>query len=136
MACSRKNITSCGFLPVLRPDTPTPVVVMNRLPNPRQDWQKASDSVGKPCTYWSTINGSISACRFGNHKLRVLPEDLDQRNQGYGSSVPPGVPFHRFLESSCGFWQKRVQFSDLLEGGLTALQEPTLTILLALPRLL
>ena len=33
----------------------------------------------------------------------------------------------------CGFWQKRVRLSELLEGGLTALQEPTLTVLLALP---
>ena len=30
--------------------------------------------------------------------------------------------------SSCGFWQKRVRLSDLLEGGLTVLQEPTLTV--------
>ena len=36
--------------------------------------------------------------------------------------------------SSCGFWQKRVRLSDLLEGGLTALQEPTLTVLLVLPK--
>ena len=28
--------------------------------------------------------------------------------------------------SSCGFWQKRVRLSNLLEGGLVALQEPTL----------
>ena len=35
--------------------------------------------------------------------------------------------------SSCGFWQKRVRLSDLLEGGLTVLQEPTLTVLLDLP---
>ena len=31
--------------------------------------------------------------------------------------------------TSCGFWQKRVQLWDLLEGGLTA----TLTVLLVLP---
>ena len=37
--------------------------------------------------------------------------------------------------TSCGFWQKRVRLSDLLEGGLTALQEPTFTVLLALPNL-
>ena len=35
--------------------------------------------------------------------------------------------------SSCGFWQKRVRWSHLLEGGLTGLQEPTLSVLLALP---
>ena len=34
--------------------------------------------------------------------------------------------------SSCGFGQKRVRFSDLLDRGLTALQEPTLTVLLVL----
>ena len=33
------------------------------------------------------------------------------------------------------FWQKRVRLSDLLEGGLTLLQEPTLTVLLVLPNL-
>ena len=32
----------------------------------------------------------------------------------------------------CGFWQKRVRLSDLLEGGLTALQEPILIVLLVL----
>ena len=36
--------------------------------------------------------------------------------------------------TSCGFWQKRVRLSDLLEGGLTVLQEPTLTVLLVLPK--
>ena len=36
---------------------------------------------------------------------------------------------------SCGFWQKRVRLSDLLEGGLTVLQEPTLTVLLVLPNI-
>ena len=35
--------------------------------------------------------------------------------------------------TSCGFWQKRVRLWDLLEGGLAALQEPTLTVLLVLP---
>ena len=35
--------------------------------------------------------------------------------------------------SFCGFWQKRVRLSDLLEGGLPVLQEPTLTVLLVLP---
>ena len=34
----------------------------------------------------------------------------------------------------CGFWQKRVRLSGLLEGGLAALQEPTLTVLLVLPK--
>ena len=34
----------------------------------------------------------------------------------------------------CGFWQNRVRLSDLLEGGLAALQEPTLTVLLVLPK--
>ena len=36
--------------------------------------------------------------------------------------------------TSCGFWKKRVRLSDLLEGGLTVRQEPTLTVLLVLPR--
>ena len=36
--------------------------------------------------------------------------------------------------TSCGFWQKRVRLSDLLEGGLTVLQEPALTVLLVLPK--
>ena len=35
--------------------------------------------------------------------------------------------------TSCGFWQKRVRLSDLLEGGLTVLQEPALTVLMVLP---
>ena len=35
--------------------------------------------------------------------------------------------------TSCGFWQLRVRLSDLLEEGLTVLQEPTLTVLLVLP---
>ena len=38
--------------------------------------------------------------------------------------------------TSCGFWPKRVRLWDLLEGGLTVLQEPTLTVLLALPKIL
>ena len=37
--------------------------------------------------------------------------------------VPPGVPFHTGFTgsskaTSCGFWQKRVRVSDLLEGGV------------------
>ena len=36
--------------------------------------------------------------------------------------------------SSCGFfWQKIARLSDLLEGSLTVLQEPTLAVLLVLP---
>ena len=35
--------------------------------------------------------------------------------------------------TSCGFWHKRVRLWDLLEGGLTVLQERTLTVLLVLP---
>ena len=35
--------------------------------------------------------------------------------------------------TSCGFWQKRVRLSDLLEGGLTVLQEPTITVLFSGP---
>ena len=38
--------------------------------------------------------------------------------------------------TSCGFWQKRVQLSDLLEGDFTVLQEPTLTVLLVLPTII
>ena len=33
------------------------------------------------------------------------------------------------------FWQKRVRLSDLLEGGLTVLQESTLTVLLISPKI-
>ena len=45
-----------------------------------------------------------------------------------------GVSLQEYLftgssKVTCGFWQKRVRLSDLLEGGLTALQEPTLTVL-------
>ena len=36
--------------------------------------------------------------------------------------------------TSCGFWQKRVRLWDLLEGGSAVLQEPTLTVLLVLPK--
>ena len=35
--------------------------------------------------------------------------------------------------TSCGYWQKRVRLSDLLDGDLTVLQEPTLTALSVLP---
>ena len=38
--------------------------------------------------------------------------------------------------TSCGFWQKRVRLWDLLEGVLTVLQEPALTVLLVLPKLI
>ena len=37
--------------------------------------------------------------------------------------------------TSSGFWQKRVRLSDLLEGSLTVLQEPALTVLLVLPKI-
>ena len=37
--------------------------------------------------------------------------------------------------TSCGLWQKRVRLSDLLEGGLTVLQEHTLRVLLVLPNI-
>ena len=36
--------------------------------------------------------------------------------------------------TSCGFGQKRVRLWDLLEGGLTALQEPISTVLMVLPK--
>ena len=69
--------------------------------------------------------------------LRVsvdLPESPNQENLQKRVSLQEYLLTGSSKVTSCGFWQKRVLLWDLLEGGLTALQEPTLTVLLALPK--
>ena len=70
-------------------------------------------------TDWSALESAVP--KHGRSKLRESKDTVRVSLQEYlftGSSKA----------TSCGFWQKRARLSDLLEGGLTALQEPTLTV--------
>ena len=75
------------------------------------------------------LSCSWSICVLGSSCLAFFRESKD--------TVRVSLKEYLFTGSSkatfCGFWQKRVRLSGLLEGGLAALQEPTLTVLLVLP---
>ena len=98
--------------------------------------EEGPDAVPSPMG-WPNNNGERSPSGRGKARYQDRGPLLQAEKPRIRLGCPSRSTFSQAPRKllSCGFWQKRVRLSDLLEGGLTVLQEPTLTVLLVLPSL-
>ena len=96
--------------------------------------KESCKSMRKLCRNYPLATYQVPENRKKSEEIRAFPQTSDKRR------IRLGCPsWSTFSEASrklflVDFGQKRVRLWDLWEGGLTALQEPTLTVLLALPK--